>query len=149
MVKASELAELDDEELEGRLDEYRRELLNLRFQVATSQLDNTSRLSAVRKDIARVMTLIREREIALAEGRVLVPAIAHPRPVPHHHLDEEEEEASETEDAVVTAEPGASEDTGAEAEGEEDFEADDETEDEVYDEAGDEAGDETDDEEDV
>ncbi len=68
MPNAAELDELDDDELESRLGEYRRELLNLRFQLATSQLDNSARVSVVRKDIARVLTLIREREIALAEG---------------------------------------------------------------------------------
>jgi large subunit ribosomal protein L29 len=69
MPNASELRELDDEELEGRLTEYRREMLNLRFQLATGQLDNVVRLSVVRKDVARVLTILRDREIALAEGR--------------------------------------------------------------------------------
>ncbi|MGH9029131.1 MAG: 50S ribosomal protein L29, partial [Acidimicrobiales bacterium] len=50
MADAAELAELDDDELTTRLAEYRRELLNLRFQLATSQLDNSSRLPAVRKN---------------------------------------------------------------------------------------------------
>jgi len=66
---AIELRELDDEELENRLGEYRRELLNLRFQLATGQLDNVSRVAQVRKDVARVLTVLRDREIALAEGR--------------------------------------------------------------------------------
>jgi len=69
MPNASELRELDDEELDGRLTEYRREMLNLRFQLATGQLDNVVRLSVVRKDVARVLTILRDREIALAEGR--------------------------------------------------------------------------------
>jgi large subunit ribosomal protein L29 len=66
---ASELRELEDDELETRLMEYRRELLNLRFQLATGQLDNVARLSMVRRDVARVLTLLRDREIAMAEGR--------------------------------------------------------------------------------
>jgi len=69
MATAAELRELEDDELEGRLAEYRRELLNLRFQLATGQLDNSTRVAAVRKDVARVLTILRDREIALAEGR--------------------------------------------------------------------------------
>jgi large subunit ribosomal protein L29 len=78
---AFELRELDDEELEGRLTEYRRELLNLRFQLATGQLDNVTRLAHVRRDVARVLTVLRDREIALAEGRPAgpVPALRPPR----------------------------------------------------------------------
>ena len=64
MPTALELRELDDEELENRLSEYRREMLNLRFQLATGQLDNVTRLSVVRKDVARVLTVLRDREIA-------------------------------------------------------------------------------------
>jgi len=76
MPHASELRELDDEELENRLNEYRREMLNLRFQLATGQLDNVVRLSVVRKDVARVLTILRDREIALAEGRDAGPVIS-------------------------------------------------------------------------
>ena len=76
MPNASELRELDDEELESRLTEYRREMLNLRFQLATGQLDNVVRLSVVRKDVARVLTILRDREIALAEGRDAGPVLS-------------------------------------------------------------------------
>ena len=76
MPNATELRELDDEELESRLSEYRREMLNLRFQLATGQLDNITRLSVVRKDVARVLTILRDREIALAEGRDASPVIS-------------------------------------------------------------------------
>jgi large subunit ribosomal protein L29 len=76
MPNASELRELDDEELESRLTEYRREMLNLRFQLATGQLDNIVRLSVVRKDVARVLTILRDREIALAEGRDAGPVLS-------------------------------------------------------------------------
>ncbi|HEY7931641.1 MAG TPA: 50S ribosomal protein L29 [Acidimicrobiales bacterium] len=64
----AELRNLGDAELLGRLSEARRELFNLRFQLATGQLDNTSRLSLVKKDIARLSTFAREREIAAAEA---------------------------------------------------------------------------------
>jgi large subunit ribosomal protein L29 len=63
-----ELRQLGDSELLGRLGEARRELFNLRFQLATGQLDNSARLGAVRKDIARLSTFMREREIAAAEA---------------------------------------------------------------------------------
>ncbi len=68
MPTATEIAELDSEELEHQLGETRRELFNLRFQLATGQLDNFSRIRQVRKDIARMMTELRAREIAEAEG---------------------------------------------------------------------------------
>ena len=64
------------------LAEYRREMLNLRFQLATGQLDNIVRISVVRKDVARVMTILRDREIALAEGRDAVPGARRPAPAP-------------------------------------------------------------------
>jgi len=51
-----------------RLGEARRELFNLRFQLATGQLDNSARLGEVRRDIARLSTFLREREIAAAEA---------------------------------------------------------------------------------
>jgi large subunit ribosomal protein L29 len=70
----SELREMDDDELVTRLVEDRQELFNLRFQHVTGQLDNYSRLGQVRKEIARINTLLREREIAAAEaGEAEVP----------------------------------------------------------------------------
>ena len=65
----AELRLLGDNELMAKLDEARQELFNLRFQVATGQLDNTARLGQVRKDIARVSMFLREREIAAAEAQ--------------------------------------------------------------------------------
>ena len=65
--KAAELRELNDTELEHRLGEAKEELFNLRFQNATGQLDNISRIPEVRRQIARIETLLREREIAAAE----------------------------------------------------------------------------------
>ena len=63
---ASELRELTDEELVLRLRESKEELFNLRFQMATGQLDNNRRLSTVRHDIARIYTVMRERELGLS-----------------------------------------------------------------------------------
>jgi large subunit ribosomal protein L29 len=63
---ASELRELTDEELVLRLKEAKEELFNLRFQMATGQLDNNRRLRTVRREIARVYTVMRERELGLS-----------------------------------------------------------------------------------
>ena len=63
---ARELRELHDDELLTQLREAKEELFNLRFQVATGQLDNHGRLHAVRKDIARIYTVMRERELGLS-----------------------------------------------------------------------------------
>jgi large subunit ribosomal protein L29 len=62
---ASELRELSDEDLVIKLSEAKEELFNLRFQAATGQLENHGRLKAVRKDIARIYTLMRERELGI------------------------------------------------------------------------------------
>jgi large subunit ribosomal protein L29 len=62
-VKAKDIRKLSVNELEAKLGELKEELFNLRFQLATGQLDNPMRISAVRKDIARVKTIIREREL--------------------------------------------------------------------------------------
>ena len=70
MPKAAEFRELKDDELSTRLDETRQELFNLRFRHATGQLDNTARLSQLRKDVARLVTLVREREIESFEEGV-------------------------------------------------------------------------------
>ena len=63
-----DLKELDVSELEARLGETKQELFNLRFQHVTGQLDNTSKLGDLRKRVARINTLLREREIAAAEA---------------------------------------------------------------------------------
>ena len=61
--KAAELRELPDEELYVRIDSAKEELFNLRFQLATGQLDNTARLKDLRHDVARLMTVLRERHL--------------------------------------------------------------------------------------
>jgi large subunit ribosomal protein L29 len=77
MVTATEISEYDTEELERQLSETRRELFNLRFQLATGQLDNFTRVNHVRKDVARMMTELRIREIAEAEGMAMADLPAH------------------------------------------------------------------------
>ena len=63
-MKASEIRELSDADLAQKLEDGRAELFNLRFQMATSQLDNTARVSTVKHEIARILTEIRARQIA-------------------------------------------------------------------------------------
>ncbi len=63
-MKASEIRELTAEELDSKLRDLKAELFNLRFQLAINQLDNPMRISAVKKDIARVKTVIRENELS-------------------------------------------------------------------------------------
>ena len=63
--KATELRELPDDELVTRMESAKEELFNLRFQLATGQLDNPARMKQVRHDVARIATVLREREIEL------------------------------------------------------------------------------------
>ena len=65
---ANELRELGQEELVARLHEHKEELCNVRFQMATGQMDNNRRLRTVRHDIARIYTVMRERELGLSVG---------------------------------------------------------------------------------
>jgi large subunit ribosomal protein L29 len=65
-TQAAEMRELNDEELVLRLRESKEELFNLRFQMATGQMDNNRRLRTVRHDIARIYTVMRERELGLS-----------------------------------------------------------------------------------
>ncbi|MDY6845766.1 MAG: 50S ribosomal protein L29 [Chloroflexota bacterium] len=63
-MKAAEIRELKDAELEEQIMEARHELLNLRFQTITGELTDTSRIRAVRRDVARMETIMRERQLA-------------------------------------------------------------------------------------
>lgn len=64
MIKSSEIKDLDEQALRDRLVETKEEMFNLRFQNATGQLDNYRRLGDLRRDVARLKTAIRERELA-------------------------------------------------------------------------------------
>jgi large subunit ribosomal protein L29 len=68
MTKMSELLDLNDNELEQRLAEAQQDHFTLRFQMATGKQDNSARLGQVRRDIARINTLLRAREIEAAEA---------------------------------------------------------------------------------
>ena len=62
-MKAKELRELTSEQLTEKLNEFKSELFSLRFQLATGQLENTARIKMVKKDIARVKTILAERKL--------------------------------------------------------------------------------------
>jgi large subunit ribosomal protein L29 len=67
MATASELRQYADDELFRHLEETKAELFNLRFQIVTGQMTNVSRISRLRKEVARVLTLVRQREIELSK----------------------------------------------------------------------------------
>jgi large subunit ribosomal protein L29 len=95
---AGDLLIMQNEELEQRLEESRRELFNLRFQLATGQLDNTARLRHVRRDVARILTVLRERDITEAEAIAAGDALdSEPLFAPARRVREEQEaEADKT-----------------------------------------------------
>lgn len=64
-MKANELRSLSSEEIESRIDQLKDELFNLRFQLATGQLENPMRIRQVRKDIARAKTVLKQRELGI------------------------------------------------------------------------------------
>lgn len=67
-MKASELRDMSVEELQTKLTELKEELFNLRFQLAVNHLENSSRIGAVKKDIARISTVLRQMELNGAEA---------------------------------------------------------------------------------
>jgi large subunit ribosomal protein L29 len=66
-MQAKQLRDMDDTELQKQVDELRKDLFGLRFSNATGELDDTARLGRVRRDLARALTVAREREVASAE----------------------------------------------------------------------------------
>jgi large subunit ribosomal protein L29 len=83
MARVKELRELPDNELLQRLESSKEELFNLRFQLATGQLDNPSRIKIVRHEVARILTLLRQRqseeELEKAVARADQEALAESR----------------------------------------------------------------------
>ena len=67
-ISTVELRELSDDELLDRLSDIKQEVFTLRFQIATGQAENTSLLGIAKRDVARIHTILREREIAAAEA---------------------------------------------------------------------------------
>jgi len=66
MMKTADIRNMSDEEIRSRIDDTRQELMNLRFQVITGQLTDTSRLRKVRRQVAQLETIFHERELAKA-----------------------------------------------------------------------------------
>lgn len=66
-MKSKEVRQLSGVELNTKLSDLKAELFNLRFQMATGQLDNPLKIKAVRKDIARIKTIVRERELGIGK----------------------------------------------------------------------------------
>ena len=128
MATAAEIVELDGDELETRLNETRRELFNLRFQLATGQLDNFSRMNHVRKDIARLLTELRAREIAEAEGLAVEDIPVH-QAVARQQA--EDKKLGRTRIPAAERRAAARAEENQEAEGEEADGAEDEVEDEA------------------
>jgi large subunit ribosomal protein L29 len=108
MPTAHDLSMLDGDELTTRLGESRRELFNLRFQLATGQLDNPSRVKQVRHEVARMLTVLREREILEAEGAYVAPSAADHEAARSKLAaeDAEREEKAAARKAAVEAEGG-------------------------------------------
>jgi len=71
MAKSISITELEESDLVDKISDSKQELFNLRFQIATGQLDNSSRLRQVKKETARLLTELRAREIAEAEAQFL------------------------------------------------------------------------------
>jgi large subunit ribosomal protein L29 len=117
-VKVEELRELDAEELSGRLKGARRELYELRFKMAVGQLDNPRQIGVVRKDIARILTIVHERrldeEVAQAYGSAA--PIIEERPVKAAAEETPEQvdtQAADTEPAAPAAEQAEASEAGA------------------------------------
>jgi large subunit ribosomal protein L29 len=96
-MKPAEIRELDSEDLHTRIAELSEELFNLRFQLATGQLDNHRRMRLVRRDIARIRTVLRERDFAYAARATAAPAAAPAEPpaTPDPEPDVDEDESDE------------------------------------------------------
>ncbi len=89
MATAADHRQADDAELTSRLSEAKQELFNLRFQLVTGQLDNSARVGKVKRDIARILTVLREREITEAEAlEAAAAAGAHERAEQHSEQEE-------------------------------------------------------------
>jgi large subunit ribosomal protein L29 len=136
MVDAAQIAEFDTEELENQLGESRRELFNLRFQLATGQLDNFTRIGEVRKDVARMLTELRIREIAEAEGLAMDELPGHRAAVRRRQEDEALGRSRTTAAERRAAARAAEEEAEAEQVLADDERADDELAEEIADDDG-------------
>jgi large subunit ribosomal protein L29 len=108
-MKVDELRVLEADELGGRLRTARRELYELRFKHAVGQLENSSQISKVRHDIARIMTVLTERELGIVvipqsqpETEVATATPAKPRKPRRKEFEDEDEPVAEANDATET-----------------------------------------------
>lgn len=159
MPHTHDLVLLEEDELDERLSDSRRELFNLRFQLATGQLDNPARVRHVRREVARILTVLREREIEEAEGTYTAPT-AEEHLAALARLQAEDEAEAAAAEAAARARRGEDETSEAE-EGDPDVDddvdaeasdiAENDTEDDVDADDDDDAddGDDADDEEDA
>ena len=90
--KSAELRELPEAELLARIDAAKEELFNLRFQLATGQLDNPARMRQVRHEMARIATVLREREIEAELDAMAAEIEPVPTSTPEHEREAEAEE---------------------------------------------------------
>lgn len=112
MATAQDLSMLDGDELSARLGESRRELFNLRFQLATGQLDNPSRIKQVKREVARMLTVLRGREILEAEGAYVAPTAAEHEAARAKLAAEDAERQERAEARAAAAEAEAAADEG-------------------------------------
>ena len=116
MPSAHDLSMLDGDELTARLGDSRRELFNLRFQLATGQLDNPARVPQVRREVARMLTVLRAREILEAEGAYVAPTEAEHEAarakLAAEDAEREERAAARAKAAEIEAEAGEDEFSG-------------------------------------
>ena len=115
MTRVAEFYAMDPDELDNRLVEARRELLNLRFQLATGQLDNVAELKNVRRDVARVLTVLREMEIAATEGVEFEAPAPRPSRIRAQRRDREAAEGLDAEELKIGAEDEDGQDAPAPA----------------------------------
>ena len=111
-MKVDELRVLEEDELSGRLKTARRELYELRFKHAVGQLENSSQIAKVRHDIARIMTVLTERELGLSTIQVAEPALVGAAPraaaaADTGFIEDETEVQAEPEAAAAPAEEQA------------------------------------------
>lgn len=107
-MRADELRELPQEELLARLEETKEELFNIRFQLATGQLENYKHVAFVKEDIARILTVIRERELGIEPEPGVVEARQRSR---EERVRKAEEESSVEPEEASSEEPEDSEDS--------------------------------------
>lgn len=107
-MRADEIRDLPNEELAIRLEEFKEELFNLRFQLATGQLENYKRFGGVRRDIARIETVIRERNLGIEPEPDVLEARKRSR---DERVRKAEEEASEEEKEGEEAAPSGDEES--------------------------------------